>query len=224
MADIKFACPNCQQHIQAELGYAGMQIACPTCKASMVVPGTPPAPAPAPAPVLAYAAASAQAAPSPVQAPAPTAASGCPSCNAALPRGAVVCTRCGYNLATRQRIVAGRPAPLGAPTAPSGQAPWYKTPYPYLGAVALLLGLFWYLGRENPTMKLGFIAVAALYYIAVEILVLVAAFKESVGTGFLTLCIPIYGVYFVFKVNEDDTLKILYSGALVIGLIFRFLN
>jgi Zn finger protein HypA/HybF involved in hydrogenase expression len=31
MPDIKFACPHCQQHIQAPEGYAGREIACPSC-------------------------------------------------------------------------------------------------------------------------------------------------------------------------------------------------
>jgi hypothetical protein len=31
MPDIKFACPHCQQHIQAPEGCAGMEIASPSC-------------------------------------------------------------------------------------------------------------------------------------------------------------------------------------------------
>src|SRR3954470_6885618 len=111
MPDVKFSCPHCQQHIQADSGYGGMQINCPACKGSLVVPGT--APAPAPVPVMASAP---PPAPVPVtmqrQAPAasPPATGGCPSCGGAMPRGAVLCTNCGYNTATRQRTVAGRPA------------------------------------------------------------------------------------------------------------------
>ena len=37
MADIKFSCPHCQQHIQAESGYAGLQINCPACQGSLLV-------------------------------------------------------------------------------------------------------------------------------------------------------------------------------------------
>lgn len=132
MANVKFACPHCQQHIEADAGYAGMQIGCPACQGNFVVPGTP-APPPAAAP-----------APAAVQAPAATAASGCPSCGGALARGAVICTGCGYNLATRQRTVAGRPAPMGKPGAPQWETPWYKTAYPYLGAVFLILGVLYY--------------------------------------------------------------------------------
>src|SRR5712691_4482889 len=106
MSEIKFACPTCQQHIPADSGSAGMQIACPACNGALVGAGTPSAPVGSPPPP----------APAPEQAPpSRSAASGCPSCGQALPRGAVLCTNCGYNLATGQRTVAGRQAALGKP-------------------------------------------------------------------------------------------------------------
>ena len=58
MAEFKFSCPQCGQHIQCDTGYAGAQINCPSCQQSIVVPpaphsaAAPPAmPAPPPAPV-----------------------------------------------------------------------------------------------------------------------------------------------------------------------------
>ena len=45
MSDLKFSCPQCQQHIQCEENYAGTEITCPACSARMMVPGvarTPP--------------------------------------------------------------------------------------------------------------------------------------------------------------------------------------
>jgi hypothetical protein len=154
--------------------------------------------------------------------PAP-ATGGCPSCGTSLPRGAVLCTVCGYNLATGQRTVAGRPAAPGKPTAPHYDAPWYKTPYPYLGFVFVVLGVLYFLGRQNPGVMLGFLGVAALYSLTAHIIVVVAAFRESVGTGFLTLCIPFYALYFVFKVSDNDTLKVLYTAAIILNLALKFL-
>src|SRR2546426_12010305 len=158
MSDIKFSCPACQQHIQADQGYADMQINCPACKTPLIVPSAV-AVAPAPVPV-----------PSPAYAPPPppptrpaSAAGGCPSCGNSLPRGAVICTRCGYNLATKKRTVAGRTVPLGASLAPSGEAPWYKTPYPYVGVLVLMLGGLYYGGRTNPAMMVAFVIILALY-------------------------------------------------------------
>jgi outer membrane lipoprotein-sorting protein len=53
MAEFKFSCPQCGQHIQCDAGYSGAQINCPSCQQSIVVPQAPPsaaAPPPAPAP------------------------------------------------------------------------------------------------------------------------------------------------------------------------------
>ena len=57
MAEFKFSCPQCGQHIQCDTGYAGAQINCPSCQQSIVVPqaprsaaAPPAAPVPPPAP------------------------------------------------------------------------------------------------------------------------------------------------------------------------------
>jgi hypothetical protein len=153
-----------------------------------------------------------------------TTSSGCPSCGAVLPRGAVLCTQCGYNLATGTRTVAGRPAALGKPSAVSGEPKWYQSPYPYLGFVLAVLGVLYSLGKSNPAMMLAFVGFALLYVLTAHIIVLVAAFRESVGTGFLTLCVPFYALYFVFKVSESGTLKVLYAFAILINIALKFIE
>jgi hypothetical protein len=135
----------------------------------------------------------------------------------------VLCTKCGYNLVTRQRARPGQAA--AANRAVSGAAAWYSTPWPYLGLVVLLLGLFYYLGRDNPPMMLGFLAVAGIYILSVHIITVVHAFKnEGVGTGFLTLCIPLYALYYVFKVSESDTLKVLYGFSVLLNIGLRIIG
>jgi hypothetical protein len=41
MADIKFACPSCSQHITCDELWGGHQIECPSCKQSLAVPAQP---------------------------------------------------------------------------------------------------------------------------------------------------------------------------------------
>jgi len=41
MAEFKFSCPQCGQHIQCDSGYSGAQINCPTCQQAIVVPQAP---------------------------------------------------------------------------------------------------------------------------------------------------------------------------------------
>jgi outer membrane lipoprotein-sorting protein len=42
MAEFKFSCPGCGQHIQCDVGYSGAQIACPSCRQTIIVPQAPP--------------------------------------------------------------------------------------------------------------------------------------------------------------------------------------
>jgi hypothetical protein len=44
MAEFKFSCPLCNQHIQCDTGYAGMQINCPSCNQAIIVPHSAAAP------------------------------------------------------------------------------------------------------------------------------------------------------------------------------------
>lgn len=43
MPEFKFPCPNCGQHILCDVGCAGMQTNCPTCRQLITVPPAPPA-------------------------------------------------------------------------------------------------------------------------------------------------------------------------------------
>jgi len=44
MAEFKFSCPLCNQRIQCDTGYAGMQINCPSCNKAIIVPHSAAAP------------------------------------------------------------------------------------------------------------------------------------------------------------------------------------
>jgi hypothetical protein len=120
--------------------------------------------------------------------------------------------------------VAGQLAALGKPTAPQWETPWYKSPYPYVAAVFVVLSLVYFLGRDNPAINLVLFGIALLYCLCVQIIVIVAAFRFGMGTGFLTLCVPFYGLYFVFKVHDNDALKVLYGGAVLINIALRVLS
>jgi len=51
MADMKFSCPQCGQHIGYDEAWAGVQIECPACHSSIIVPQVQRAPAASPASV-----------------------------------------------------------------------------------------------------------------------------------------------------------------------------
>ena len=53
MADITFACPHCQQHIEADDSICGQTVECPSCQGEIIVPEKPkPKPAPKVASVI----------------------------------------------------------------------------------------------------------------------------------------------------------------------------
>jgi DNA-directed RNA polymerase subunit RPC12/RpoP len=217
MSDIKFSCPQCQQHIQCdEASYGGREIACPACGTRLVVPGQAAAPAPAPAAAPPYA---------PPPQPAPAGGKVCPGCGSALPRGAVICTKCGFNLALGQRAQA-LPGKAGAAAAARAPRPdkWFYNPNVWLGILLVFFGGLYALSRLNPVGLLVFIGVALLYFVAVQIWMLVAAFKDSVGTGFMSLCVPFYGIYFVYSKSESPMLKAFYTISILVQLSFYALK
>jgi DNA-directed RNA polymerase subunit RPC12/RpoP len=42
MAEFKFTCPQCKQHIECDANYVGSQINCPACRQAIIVPPVPP--------------------------------------------------------------------------------------------------------------------------------------------------------------------------------------
>jgi uncharacterized Zn finger protein (UPF0148 family) len=87
---MRFSCPSCGKVLNVKDEYAGKKARCPGCQEGLTVPF---APEPEPEPEAAAAAA----------APAPS-ASACPSCDGALPDGAVFCVACGYDLRSGKQL------------------------------------------------------------------------------------------------------------------------
>jgi hypothetical protein len=210
MSDIKFSCPSCQQHIQCEQGYAGMEIACPACHAKMVVPGA----VSAPALGLRMSAAAPPPPPAPPPAPAATGRT-CPSCGNPVAPAAIMCIKCGTNLRTGQRMATpGRP---GVVQKPVREVMWYTNPNVYAGAVLGILVAFYGFAWINPLGALAYVGFSILVSLAAAIIVLIAAFQDSVGTGFMTLCVPFYIFYFVYAKCDSPLAKALFS----VGILGR---
>ncbi len=190
MSEMKFSCPGCGQHISCDTSYAGKEIACPACQARMVVPGEAPAAA------------------SEVR----VSANACPGCGAAVAAGAVLCTNCGLNLHTGQRLrsqTAG-PAP-GRATLPQPAKPSLaKSGSLWAGVALAALGVLFLVALTNEKAAIVFQVVQIIFSLGVGIMILVAAFQDSVGQGFLTLCVPCYIFYFVFARNDSQLLKMLF--------------
>jgi hypothetical protein len=137
-----------------------------------------------------------------------------------MPRGAVLCTNCGYNMVTRQRTGAGRRVAPKRPTAarPESLGAWFKTIYPYLAIVVVLMGVLLLLSRSNPPLKFAYIGGALLFTLFVKIRLLTIAFQDSVLKGFLCLCIGIYAFYYLLVESGSTSLKVSYGVCVLLWL------
>lgn len=139
-----------------------------------------------------------------------------------------MCLECGFNRRLGQHV---NPAVAGAPAAGRraqgggiGVPAALKQPWVVFVAPVLLLGGLALAGRSNEGAALAFFATAFVFGLGVLVWVLVTAFRESIGTGFLTLCVPFYVLYFVFAKNENAYLKAAFGASIVINVMTRFVN
>ena len=204
MPDVKITCPHCRQHLWVDSAWGGMQVNCPGCNGGMIVPGAPP-PAPAQAP------------PDPIPAPFLDPAgfrTECPNCYAPLPRGGVICKRCGYNQATGRQILPPREPVEQSVTVVTLKGPWY----PYAAAAFVVAGISIWVAFANPDTYKSILGAAFVYYLAVSFVVLYAAFRE--GEGIQAIFVPFYKVYFVLTADVPQLLRILYlSGMALVFLL-----
>ncbi|MBW2523575.1 MAG: hypothetical protein JRI23_05345 [Deltaproteobacteria bacterium] len=63
----------------------------------------------------------------------------------------------------------------------------------------------------------------ALIALVCAIRVLIAAFQESVGQGFLSLCVPFYIFYYVFGRWEHEQ-KTMWGIGLIVGVVLEIIG
>ena len=91
-------------------------------------------------------------------------------------------------------------------------------------AASIFFGIFYVIALMSEEVAIGFVLVQSLFSLAVGVLVLVFAFRESIATGFLTLCVPCYSLYFVFAVCENQFVKWLFLLSILTSIAGLFLN
>ncbi|MCZ6835082.1 MAG: hypothetical protein O7G85_04845 [Planctomycetota bacterium] len=167
--------------------------------------------------------------------PDPTASSegnSCPGCSQPVAPGAVVCMNCGHNLqsgiAASTKVL--KPKKERKPRG-EGSGEWVGyilNPIAISGtyfAISALLMVAFNASPENPVIALGMLGFYGLGSLAIGIFVLLSAFREGIGQGFLTLCVPFYGLYFVYGVCESQWVKWLFTAILLLyGLSFVLID
>ncbi len=142
----------------------------------------------------------------------------CEHCNEPLPKGAALCMNCGFNRQTGQRVLAAASPTAKAPRGGGGASnamEMLKQPWVAFAVPMVVLGALFMVAQSDPEAALLFLGPQAIFALVVTILVLIRAFGEGVGTGFLTLCLPFYVLYYVFSVNESPHLKALYGATIL---------
>lgn len=165
----------------------------------------------------------------------------CPNCGGAMPAAAEVCPLCSFNIETGEEDdTPARPAKLAKPVSgakppppppgkgrkpampKTGSAPGTgKQPqlvfYILTGIGALLLG-FSFLSAATFAF-LGFYFYLILGPVS-SIWAIVDGFRRSTKHGLLNLFIPLYMLYYVYRVSDNRTLKAVFNASLATLLFF----
>ncbi len=185
----------------------------------------------------------------PTTAAADLSGAGCPACKQTLPQGAKLCVNCGFDLRTGRAIAGATVSPpVAQPVMPAtvtggyagasssvtsgarrkpkkgssgGAGAMLMSPVAVSIAVLLtFLALFW-AARSSEATATVYLLSSGVFGLTISIWLLVVAFSESVGKGFMCLCIPFYGIYFALECQDNAYLKGLYC-LVILTAILRF--
>lgn len=158
-------------------------------------------------------------------APPPVQGTSCPSCGRTLEVGAVLCTNCGYQTTTGRHLEAKTIKAKHETSREIGGLVGLLRSPPGVALVALIFfGIFFVLARSDESIAAGYLLVQGFFGLAVGVTVLVLAFREGIGTGLLTLCLPFYSLYFVFAVCDNQHVKLLFPLSILASVAGYFLD
>jgi hypothetical protein len=146
----------------------------------------------------------------------------CPGCRHPMSADAILCMRCGYDRQHGTRMAAAEATQTGSGGgfsfgALGGAGAILKQPW-LAGAVpAVFFLILFAMARGNKDVALIYLAAQGIFSLVVAVLVLVKAFCQSVGTGFLCLCVPCYVLYFVYSDQNDNVLLKWAYGAMLLA-------
>lgn len=157
----------------------------------------------------------------------PVGANACPSCGNALQSGSVLCMNCGYNQKGGKQVSTKVGKPKKVRDDDSGGGPGIanliKNPLVVSATYVITMLLMMLALKASPdNVAVGgiFALVYLLMSLSIGIGILIDAFRESIATGFLTLCIPFYILYFVFGVSESAWVKYMFTANILVQILF----
>lgn len=156
----------------------------------------------------------------------------CPSCGGPLAPEAILCTGCGYNRTTGQRIrgdigapppnatsVEGAASKAGRRAASGGGSDQFKQPWVFGVGLLVFFAVFFAVARGSDSAALGFLSLVGLYYVVVSIWVIVVAFQDAALKGVCCFLCEFYRIYFGFFDQDNAYLKWAYGVCWIIGAL-----
>lgn len=139
----------------------------------------------------------------------------CESCGQPTTVDAIICTSCGYNRQTGEKLKIETAKPETDWVANSGM---FVSPGVIGGGIMAVFGIMLFIGRTVEPVAIALILSHSLFAIAITLTALFFAFRESIVQGLLTLFLPFYILWFVYGVHDGPYLKWLY-GAMIVGAV-----
>lgn len=149
----------------------------------------------------------------------------CPTCGNALQVDSVICMNCGHNLRGGQKVSTKVDKPKKVRGEGGGGGvilDLIKNPLVVSAAYVITMPLVFMTLKAFPDNYVAggiFILVYLLMSLSIFVGILFEAFRESVFTGFLTLFLPFYILYFVYGVSESAWVKCLFTANILVQIM-----
>jgi len=105
-----------------------------------------------------------------------------------------------------------------------GMPEFFSQPWVSFAVPTIVFLVLYSAARQDANAAQAFGFLALMYCASIELLIRVLAFCESIGTGFLTLCLPFFELYFVYWINENRYIKALYTASLLVTALLYALG
>lgn len=153
----------------------------------------------------------------------PGAAAACPSCGAAMQAGAVICTQCGYNVASGIQLTSKTKHARGGGDALASLG-ILGHPWMIFGLLSVVfIGLF-AVARTGEEGMLAFVVLLWLFGLAVYVITIVFAFKDhGILDGILVLICGLYTLIYGLFRAEPRWLRASHGAYLVGTVLFALL-
>ena len=123
---------------------------------------------------------------------------GCPRCGKPVPLTGVICTQCGYNLRTRQKLATAWRRPVLEGETDRHRLLRLVTDPGNIGLAILGVFIVMFISAMiSQPMGAAYVRLTIIYGCLVALGLVVSAFRSGIADGLLTLLLPFYALYYL---------------------------